>query len=172
MREYPFNRIPLEKGESLELARTNPALHRPFTLSVALSDRALYLHVWRFFRRARWFRFPYRGIDRVIVSPLASGRTGALLATAALLVFTSGIQLAQGATGAAALAVALVLLAGLESLKRLHGRSEMHVLASGSSFHFRTPLDGYAEEKQFDRQLLRDVADELRKRGISVEDRL
>ena len=171
------DRLQFADGEQLLFEKSNPTFHRFSDLSVAVSEAALYWQTRRLFGGTRWLSFPLSNIKELVIRPapfrLPWVRLGAclILATFPVMQLVENVQSGRKflalITGAGLIAICVM---GWYLIQGARDRVEMEIKLSTRSVVLETPADNYADEKTFDRKVLRELGDYLKSRGVRVVD--
>ncbi len=171
------DRLQTADAEQLLFKKANPTFHRFSDLSVAVSEWALHWETRRLFGGTRRLSFALPDIQEIVIRPVLLRPPWVRSVACTIWAIFPGLQLIgylqEGRKGPAAL-MALVLIAfcrmGWYLVQAVKDRTEIEIVLSRRSVILETPEDDYADEKIFDRKVLRELGDYLRTRGIRVID--
>lgn len=168
-KQSPLESVPLQAGETLSYARDNTTFHRSFDYCLAVSDRAVYFYVCRFPHLPRWVRISFEDIKEVEISSYSGGPARV---TALFLVFfgiVAGTHVMQSPWWVAVVFGLLITYWGYQSMKGLRDRTQIVIERNTGMFVFRTPVDAYYDEKNYDRNFLLQLGETLQQGGVKVE---
>ncbi len=166
----PFDKLPIETGETVLWAETQSTFHRSVDLSGAISDRALYLYRRPSFKRGRWLRFPLDTIKQATISPFSGDIWKALLLAPVFASIAIGNYLHDRHPWIALVPGVFGIFVVFITLKSLTDRTLLVLDWTEGQFRFISPADDKKNEKRHDRRFLRMMIAELRSRGIAVDD--
>ena len=125
----------------------------------------------------RRLSYPLSDIEEIVIRPVPFRPPWVRLVACTIWAVFPGLQsigyLQAGRKGPAVL-MELVMIGfcrmGWYMVQTVRDRTEIEVVLSRRSVILETPEDNYADEKTFDRKVLRELGDYLKNRGVRVVD--